>query len=155
MNKTILLSNGTNYVSAKTNRFMWIIGAVVYIGIGISQIYRYEDEKFGFIVWSYLILGGLYLLGYSFLGLSEKSKYAPKVLLNEDYILIKKSFWKPAKQLNWNNISSIKYQSYQIDFRGNKETYTFTYDTSSATSIEIKRAIRELAENKRMQVISG
>lgn len=154
MNQIILIGD-KNPFSMKTNKIMWVFSGVLYIGTGLIQFYRHQDEAISFFVWILLILGGLYLILYGFVGLSEKSKYAPKVLLNEDYIHIKKSFWKPAKQLKWNNVSAINYQSYQIDFRLNKETYSFTYNTSSHTSIEIKRAIRELAENKGIEVIGG
>ncbi len=154
MNQTILIGDKNNF-SMKTNRILWVSSGVLYIALGIFQIYRYQNEDLSFLAWSYLIIGGLFLILYGFMGLSEKSKYAPKVLLTDEIIQIKKSFWKPAKQLKWSEISSINYKSYEIDFHLNKETYTFSYHTNAETSIEIKKAIREHSERKNIEVMGG
>lgn len=153
MKQIILLTSNTNYVSAKTNRMMMIIGGVVYVGLGIFQFYRYQNEYLVFLILT--SISGIYFIFFGYFGLSEKSKYAPKVFLNEDFIQIKKSFWKPANKIVWSEVLSINYRSYQIDFRLNKGVYSFNYNTTSETSIEIKRAIRSFAEIKGIEVNGG
>ncbi len=153
MNHTILLTKNDSYISAKTNRIMSIIGGLLFVSLGILQFYRYQNEYL--ILFILQSISGLYFIMYGYLGQSKKSKYAPKVLLTNEFILIKKSIWKPAKHLNWSDIKSIQYGSYQIDFQLTKEAYTFTYNTTSSTSLEIKRAIREFAENKSIEVNGG
>lgn len=153
MNHTILLTKNDRFVSAKTNRIMTIIGGLLFVSLGILQFYRYQNEYFFlFIVHSF---SGLYFILYGYLGQSKKSKYAPKVLLTNEFILIKESFWKARKQIKWDDISSINYKSYEIDFHLNKEIYTFNYNTTAETSIEIKRAIRSIAEDKSIEVSGG
>jgi hypothetical protein len=154
MNHTILIGDKHTF-SMKTNRILWVFSGVLYIGTGIFQFYRYQDEGISYFVWILLILGGLYLIFFGVLGLSEKSKYAPKVALTDETIQIKKSFWKPAKQLKWNDITSINFKSYQIHFQFKKETYTFNYNSTADTSIEIKIAIRSFAESKGIEVVAG
>ncbi len=139
----------------KTNRFIWVSSGVLYIVVGAFQIYKYSNEGLSGLAWSYLIIGGLYLILYGYLGLSEKSKYAPKVVLTNEFIKIKKYFWKAGKKLKWSDISSIQYKSYQINFQIGKENYFFIYITNPDTSIEIKRAIREVAEINSIHVSGG
>lgn len=151
MNHTIILTKKDHYVSAKTNRIMCIIGGLLFVSVGILQFYR-EEYRLLFILNSTI---GLYFILSGYLGQSRKSKYAPKVLLTNEFILLKKSLWKSSKQLKWSEMSSINYEAYQINFKLNKEFYIFSYDTSSDTSIEIKRAIRSIAMEKGIEVTGG
>ncbi len=154
MNQTILLGLNNNF-SIKANRRLAIFLGLIFCLNGFFNLIQNNEDLLFQILGLLLLLSGVLYLFYSFYGFSQKSKFAPKVLLTNEFLQIRESFWKPAKQLNWNNISSINYLSYQIDFQLNKESYSFIYNASSDTSIEIKRAIREFAENKGIEVIGG
>lgn len=154
MNRTIVLGgNGT--FSGKTNKIAWIFNGVLLFSLGIIEMLRQTDELFGTILSILLILGGVYGILYAILGLSKNSKFSPKVILSNESLTIKKSFWKPSFKIKWDEISSINFNHYQIDFQLNNEVYSFEYETNAHTSLEIKKSIREYAESKEIEVFGG
>jgi len=99
-------------------------------------------------------------LGVSFLisgtvGLSEKSKYAPKVSLTNEFISIKEKLWSSSHTYNWAEIEEVTLGSYQLIIKTKSESNTLNIDSTKQIAIAIKKAIRVFAVNKNIPIIGS
>ncbi len=102
-----------------------------------------------------MIPGGVYHTIYGLLAFSKHSKYAPRVEVDQDNLLLKNKFLKEAKMITWDQIKQIEFASYRLVFSMPDSEYAFLYDTQAETSREIKSTIREMAESKGIDVLGG
>ncbi len=102
-----------------------------------------------------MVIFGVFYFFYGILRYSTKSKFSPKVKIDDQTIELKDGMWKPARILKWSDVSSITFQSYELNFRLQDSVYKFTYDTNPENSREIKQTIRKLAERKNIEVTGG
>lgn len=154
MNQTIIIGHNSTF-SKKTNKIAWYFNGFLSITLGVFQMIREKEDTFGYVLAILLILAGLYAILYAILGLSKKSTFAPKIKLSEKAILIKNSFWKAGDEIRWDNITSVEFKPYQINFQLINSIYTFDYETNSETSLEIKQAIRAFAAISSIEVKGG
>lgn len=88
MKKTILLG-ANNKFSTKANRFGFFLNGILFVIMGIFHIGNDHIGPFGLILGIIMIPGGIGYALYGLLAFSVKSKYAPRVALDEENILLK------------------------------------------------------------------
>ncbi len=147
MNETILLEG--------ENKKLLILPGLLFFSNGLFQIFNNTQKPIGLILGILLIIASAFYLFLFFIGFSPKSKYAPKVRVTDELIELKPGIMKSPEFLSWSDIREIHFSSFKILFKLNKDDKAFSYDTSSAQSIQIKRIIREVAESKNIEVIGG
>ena len=76
--------------------------------------------------------------------------------MDEKRLKLKESLWGSVIVLSWDEIASIAYESYRLDFQlCSGKTVGFNYTTNSDTSKEVKNLIREVAERKNIAISGG
>lgn len=154
MAKTILIGINNKF-SANAHKVNYILTGILYFILGITFIIK---DGIGF--WGYTpgilisIAGTLYAL-YGAMEFSENSKFASKVKVDDAEIVLKNSFWKPAHKIKWTDIVAINFEPYQIVFLLQNSTYEFAYKCDADISREAKRTIREIAEQKDIEITGG
>ena len=154
MGKTILVGMNNKF-SASANKWLFSLTGLLFLISGGFNIYTNNLEPFGFILGILMLIGGCYYVFYGLFGFSENSKFASKVKVDESMIELKNSLWKPSVTLKWADLSSIKFQPYEIIFQLQDSSNSFSYNSNSDISRTIKQTIREFAEQKEIEVIGG
>lgn len=145
--RTILLEPG--------NRILWIFMGVIFFINGITNLANEQLEWYSLILGIAMIALSIIYAFYSVLAFSEKSKYSPKVRMNNKLIQLKSSFWKRGYLINWSDVKLINFGRYKVEFELSNGTKAFPYNTESKKSKELKSMLREFAESQSIQVIGG
>lgn len=151
MNKTILIGIPNTYTKRVKNKWVLIASGLFFVPAGIYHILL--NQSFYIVIGIMWIIVGLY---HFFNGiLLIDSKFAPKVKVDERMIELKNNLWKPSIKSIWIEMSSIRFNPYEVVFQLEESLISFSYNTDSELSIEIKKTIREIAEYKNIQIIGG
>lgn len=150
MNKTILIGIQNTYPK-KANKWVLVLSGSMFVTVGIHFVIKYQS--FYFILGIMMAIVGLYHIFNGILYFD--SKFAPKVKVDEGMIELKNSLWKPAKILSWKDVSSINFKSYEMIFQLKDSSDTYSYNTTSEISREIKQIVREIAVLKNIQITEG
>ncbi len=86
---------------------------------------------------------------------SKKSKFAPRVKVDEDVIELKNSVFKPATSILWSDVKKIEFGPYKLNIQLAEQSLIFHYESSMDTSINIKSKILEVADKKNIDVVEG
>ena len=164
MEKTILIGTNNKF-SAKTNKWLKSLSGLFMIIVGIGQIWNINSNNIEQndlnlwgawnLLWIAVILIGIFQIVFGLTAFSINSEYAMRLKVNDSQIEFKSTYFKSATQLNWNDIKQIKLDAYQINFQLDKRNEVFRYGSNSNISIEIKKTLREIAEEKNIPVIGG
>lgn len=154
MSKTILIGMNNKF-SAKANKWLFSLTGLLFLVNGGFNIYSNNLQPFRIILGILMLIGGIYYVFYGLFGFSHNSKLATKVKVNDYMIELKNSLWKPSTTIKWADLSSIKFQSYEIIFQLEGSSNSFSYNANSDVSKTIKQTIREFAERKNIEVVSG
>lgn len=155
MSKIIFIGKGRNGHTSKANFKLFMFTGLLFLVNGSFLIYNNVVDPVGLIIGILTILGAIYYIMYGYFTFSEKSKWAPKVIIENDHIQIKKKMFKPAATIVWERINKIIFGAYEITFDIEGKSDVLNYDTSSEVSIELKEAIREAADEKGIEVVGG
>ncbi|MEQ8551438.1 MAG: hypothetical protein RIC06_16250 [Cyclobacteriaceae bacterium] len=150
---TVLLGTGNGIAPVWNMRLFFAIG-----GLNIFQGVRMvtNETHFGWLILGFIIIPtSIAICIYSILMFSKRSRYAPRVSISDNLILIKEKLMSHAVEIPWDHIKSIDFAAYKIVFKLPDSDYVFSYRSTSDTSKEIKSAIREMAESKGIEVIGG
>lgn len=150
MKKTILLGT-KGAISVTVSKWTFGILGLFWLVLGIIKLSGQDGTTFESI--GHLIIGSIFLL-YSVI-VFTLNPFAPKVVISDDVILIKpKLFNKPIKVLS-SSIKSIEFGQYKIMFHLEDSIEEINYSSNAKTSIEIKSAIRIVAEHKNIPISGG
>ncbi len=143
----------------KTNRILSRVGAIVFIFTGIIDINNskilYPDYKLEMIMvigGTLLVIGGILFFVLSTLSLSEKSRFAPSIRVDEKEIRLKRNLFISPVIISWNDIKNIQMGSYDLAISTNRGKIDFLYRAYPDDSALIKSFIRELAELKQIAI---
>lgn len=137
-------------ISAYMSKWLFGILGIIHFGYGLVKIYEEGTSISGV---SYIIIGLAFLL-YSVL-IFTNNPFAPKVIISDAEIKIKRKAFRRPLQILWSNIQSIEFDNYLIVFHLQDRIEKFSFNTNAETSIEIKSSIREIAENNNIQISGG
>jgi hypothetical protein len=156
MSKTILLgSGGTAKFDVKVQKWNYFFLGALFITQGVTYFYRIDDGVWTNVMMNLTFLSGVYLIGFALINFSRTSKYSPKLKIDDTCVELKTSLFKKSKKLNWLDIQSVRFKSFRIDFKTLSTVEVFAYDCTSDISVDIKEAIRDVAEKKNIEVIGG
>lgn len=127
-----------------------VIGTIYFL-IGSNKMYTSGPsvEAIGWMV------TGFFIVVYRIVNFTT-TFLTPRVTLDESKITLKNKFFGSRKLVGWSNINSIDFGQYVINFQlkaGGRET--FSYRAHPDVSVEIKEAIREIANAKSIDVADG
>ena len=151
MKKTIELT-------PKSTKWIFIFNGIVNTFVGINTLLLGD----GLNHWIFLALAILLIVAgplffiYGIILFNPYGKIAPRVHIDEKVILIKSDLHKRAHSIHWNTIKEITYKSFELDFLlVDNKSEKITLPTSATISINIKKAIREFAGAKQINIIGG
>jgi hypothetical protein len=154
MTKTFIIGTNNKF-SLKTSRWLFFIMGLVFLLNGAINVYGRPLDTIGLILGIAQIAAGLFNVFYAWFGLSEKSRLSPKISIDEDKVVLKKSFWSNSSNIKWSDISEIEFKSFELVFNLNGGMERFDYIADSDTSIAVKQYLRDVAKSKNIEVIGG
>ncbi len=138
-----------------SNRWQ-LISTVFILLISIANfVLASDDEPLLSALRIALLAGAFLLLIFQLLSSVKASKYAVRVVIDEDDIVFKTHFFSRPQQLKWQNIKSIAFHPYKISFRLANDSVDISYTTLAKISVEIKENIRHLARQKGIEISGG
>lgn len=150
MNKTILLGGPDSYFSSKTLKlFFYSIGLIQLILAGL-ELYSKSDSFLGL---SWLALGVFYFF-YGYVIYSE-TPISPKITITDSEVKFKNTVLKNFTKLDWADIALIDFGSFEIEFQLKNGNKKFKYDSNADVSLEIKKSIRQVADEKGIEISGG
>lgn len=141
----------------KSSKWIFIFNGTLFFIMGLRYLLfgnsGFEfNQAFGisFLVLSLLTFGFLLVAYSAFFGLEAK------IQIDQSGLNIKESLSKRKSQYSWESIDQIHFQTYAVKLcLKNGDKKAFKLQTSADISKEIKLAIREMASDKDIEVISG
>jgi hypothetical protein len=148
MEKTIVLG-------PFASRWIYFMLGISHTILGISQLTAPLSK--GEIITGLVYLTiGVTLLLLAFVLFSPFFWFTPKLTVDKNKIIFRENIFKGTKTIEWKDIKGIKYKSFEIEFQyNNGVTESLYLKTDSERSIEVKRALREIADNKLIPIDGG
>jgi hypothetical protein len=122
---------------------------------GILDYFRDDPSTIDYWLMVFNLSFGTYALIYGLFVSFDIMGVAPKVVVSSEGLFLKSKAAKSGKHLDWENIQSITFHSFQLDFKLDTEPVFFHYNCSAETSKKIKDAIRDMADLKNIEVLGG
>ncbi|MGK7393070.1 MAG: hypothetical protein ACNS62_00810 [Candidatus Cyclobacteriaceae bacterium M3_2C_046] len=154
MNKTILLGVKNSF-PFRINQWLYLFIGIMFIGNGIYHIIENHLFPWGRILGLIMLLPGFYYTIYGITAFNKHSKYAPKVKLEPNQLILKQNLFSPSYKISWAAIQKIQFGTYQLNIFLNDDHIIFHYHSRPAVSLEIKKAIREAAEMNNISMEAG
>lgn len=118
--------------------FGLVMAVILIVDLALANFDRFEAEFFHSSI-PLLIFALASVFFYR-----KESKFIPKIEISPEVILLKTSWIRSAKRINWQELERIQLGSYRIAFHyKTKETEVFEYSHNAATSKAIKSALRD------------
>ena len=150
MKKTIELT-------PKFTKWGFIFNGIFNTAIGINLLFQ-SDSWFHWtsILAIFLVIAGPMVLIYGIILFNPFNKFAPKVQIDDQGLLIKNDIHKKLIKIDWEDIQEITYKTFELDFLlNNNNMVTVNLPTTANKSVEIKRTIRNFTEMKNIKIIGG
>ena len=156
MSKTIILgAGGTAQFDVKVQKWNMIFFGALFLVQGFLYLFKVDQGAWSKTMMSILFMSGMYVIIFALINFSRTSKYAAKLKIDDSYVELKTSLFKKGIKLKWQDIESVSFKPYRVDFKVADTVEVITYDTTSDISIDIKETLREVAESKNIKVIGG
>ena len=156
MSKTILIgAGGTAQFDIKVQKWNMLFFGILFIAQGFLYMFSLNQGAWAKPMMMMTFLSGTYVIMFALLNFSRTSRFSPKVKVDNTKVEFKTSLYKKGKSFNWQDIQSIRFKSFRIDFKTNNTVEVIAYDCTSDISIDIKETIREFAEKNNIEVIGG
>lgn len=143
-------------LTPKWTKWVFIINGAINSAIGINQLLQSDSiSNWGSILGVILLIGGLLMIIYGVILFYPTNKLTPKVQLDESGILITEGIHKKQRKIDWANIKEITYKSFELNFLLNDRSIEIVnLQTNGETSIEIKRTLRQFANDRQIEIVS-
>jgi len=148
MEKSILLES--------RHRAFYVFASVSFLVIGVSHFIT-SDQPLGFRT-GLAFFSILVSLAYgiqSIFGFSIHSKYAARFRATDNFFELKTNFWGPMVTFEWEGIRSIKFSDFKVEFKLKDCAKPFKFNMSSIRYEELKKQLKESADQHNIQVIGG
>ena len=154
MKKTFLLTQ--NGLSLTTAKWLFIIVGFLNLVIAIHNLSEIPLTTWGLIFGVLLLFSGLYSAFLGFILFNPTNMLAPKFVIDDNEIKIRKYVHAKTTTIQWNDIKEIDFKPFELDFLfKDNSNKSITLQTNSYTSIEIKKSLLEIAEKKSINVVGG
>ncbi len=152
MNKKIILKPTTNPLLLG-RIFNTLIG-IIFIVVGSINISLKAFDTYMIILNIILMLLGFYYFISGIFLLSPDSRYAPRIEMDEDGVLIKDDIFHRSKYFDWTGISEIKFGIYKFTIQlksGKSQTFKLNFQ-QEAINEEIKSSFTETGRRNNIMI---
>ncbi len=134
-------------------QWLIIVIAVIFSVNGVIQFLDHSGSHFRMGIGIMMLLLSIYYSVYSILGYSLESKYSAKIKITEKLLELRTKFWFDGVMLtlNWEDIKSIHFSKYKIDFKLTNGQRSVP--CRSISEAKLKQIIREAAEQRNIEVV--
>lgn len=153
MTRMILLTPNNKF-SLKANKLGQYFIGICLILIGISNFFSNALGAMAPMLGTVIVVGGLIQLIISYLTYTPTSHFAPRVKLDEKQIELKSGLFSSTLKIKWSEVKKIELGSFVMVFHLADRNEMFAYNTKPTISSKIKEAIRQIANNKNIEVIN-
>jgi hypothetical protein len=150
MTKTIELT-------PKTTKWIFIFNGIINSGLGLRQLYTADSwTSWGSILGLLLIIAGPLLLIYGLILFNRTNKLTPKVQVDDNGIIIKEDIHKRQRTIEWKNVREISYKPFELNFLlADNNIETVNLSTSGEISLDVKKTIRQFADDRQIKIVGG
>jgi hypothetical protein len=150
MTKTIELT-------PKTTKWIFIFNGIINSGLGLRQLYTADSwTSWGSILGLLLIIAGPLLLIYGLILFNRTNKLTPKVQVDDNGIIIKEDIHKGQRTIEWKNVREISYKPFELNFLlTDNNIETVNLSTSGEISLDVKKTIRQFADDRQIKIVGG
>jgi hypothetical protein len=143
--------------TAKTTKWIFVINGFVNACIGFRQISISESwTSWGSVLGFLLIFAGPLMIVYGLILFAPPNRFTPKVQVDYDGIIIKENILEVQRQIDWKNVKEISYRPFELTFHlSNNSIETVKLSTSGETSMDLKKTVREFAEERQIKIVGG
>lgn len=153
MKKNIIIGS-SNQISPVAAVWIMSLSGLSFMALGLFSILMGPKEFDEITRYGYVIVGALNF-GFG-LAHSKISPWAPRVCLDESEIALKNSVLKRAYVQKWDTITRVVFGHRNFLLLLKDEVkYDFSYQSTASTSLNIKTAVRKIAESKGIEVVGG
>jgi len=149
MGKTVILGS-KNVISNNVSKWLSLIIGILYLVLGAVKTYE-QGSSFDSLGW--LFLGACFIL-YGLLVFTA-TPLTPKMRISDIQVELKNKIFGKRTKVMWADVQSIEFGQFMIIFKLKDRDKELNYRSNKDASIEIKSLIREIAENKNIQVSGG
>ncbi|CAN5357859.1 hypothetical protein BH09BAC3_BH09BAC3_09690 [soil metagenome] len=156
MKKTILLTQNSNGLTTTVSKWLFIMLGLFSVITGVRDLTGVTLTNWGLGIGISLLLSGFLMLTLGLILFNPTNKFAPKVVIDENEIKIREDIHKRTKSIIWTDIKEITFKSFALDFLlSDNRNELIILRTNGETSVEIKKAVREIANKKSINIIGG
>ena len=150
MTKTIELT-------PKTTKWIFVFNGIINSGLGLRQLYTSDSwTNWGSILGLVLLIAGPLLLIYGLVLFNRTSKLTPKVQVDDNGIIIKEDIHKGQRMIEWKNVREISYKPFELNFfLTDNNIETVNLSTSGEISLDVKKTIRQFADERQIKIVGG
>lgn len=150
MTKTIELT-------PKTTRWIFVINGIINSGLGLQQLSNADSwASWGSVIGLLLIIAGPLLFIYGLILFNQANMLTPKFQIDDNRIIIKEDVHKGQRQIDWKNVKEITYTPFELNFHlTDNNTETVNLSTSAEISLNIKKTIRQFADERQIKIVGG
>jgi hypothetical protein len=149
MKKTIPLTHNPRLISRSVSKWLFILVGIGNTINGIDKLMEGSLSTWILFLSIFLLLTGLLMLTLGIILFNPKSRFAPKVEVDDEQIIIREDVFNRTKSIRWREIKQIDFKSYALAFLYQDGTsQQVLLKTTKETSVEIKRSLRDMAYQK-------
>jgi hypothetical protein len=138
------------------SRWIYFMIGISHTILGISKLTESPLTKGDLITGLLYLIIGVTLFFLAFVLFSPFFWFTPKLTVDTNKILFRENIFKRTKNIEWKDIQGIEYKSFELEFQyNNGVTESLYLKTDSERSIEVKRALREIADKKSIPIDGG
>lgn len=144
-------------LTPKSTKWIFVINGIINTGLGlrhlsISESWTHWTSLLGLL----LIIAGPLMFIYGLVLFGRTNKLTPKIQVDENGILVKEDIHKKQRRIDWKNIKEITYRPFELNFLlADDNTEKVILTTNGEISIEVKKTIREFADERQIKIVGG
>jgi hypothetical protein len=144
-------------LTPKTTKWIFVFNGIINSGLGLRQLSVADSwTSWGSVLGLLLTITGPLLLIYGLILFNRANKLTPKVQVDNDGITIKEDIHKIQRRIDWRNVREINYKPFELNFHmTDNNTETVNLSTNGEISLNIKKTIRQFAEDKQIKIVGG
>ena len=144
-------------LTPKSTKWIFVMNGIINSSLGLLQLSASDSwTSWGSILGILLVIAGPLMIVYGLILFSRTNRLVPKVLVDNNGIIIKEDIYKGQRKIDWKSIKEITYKPFELVFLltdNNIETVNLA--TSAEISVDVKKTIRQFADDRQISIIGG
>jgi hypothetical protein len=151
--KRINIGAGNLKYPDNTYRKLYYSLSALWLVLFVISVFKENNGLFQKLVMPAIYgINGAFFFFKAHFELSSTSKYAPHFIISENGLKIKTGVFKNSEFIKWKDVKKVELGYYKIGIKDKTGLQFYPYKTRKETSIQIKRAIEEIASQKEIEV---